>query len=275
GLITALAVSPGGQLAVAVDGHGVTIDGAAQPAIAQLACITAMAFEGEDVLWLAIGSTDNTITAWARDLLEHRASGRVLRCDLKSATVKPVAERLAYPNGIVWTPEGMIVSEAWTKRLVRLSPSGGLTGLMDDLPGYPAGVSRSRTDGFWLALFAPRSPLIELVLREPAYRKAMMREVDPMYWIAPALRSGQSFFEPMQGGALKQMGILKPWAPTRSYGLIVELSGDFTPVRSFHSRTGGRRHGVTSVAETDGEVWVASKGGDEIVRIDLSKEATA
>jgi hypothetical protein len=141
--------------------------------------------------------------------------------------------------------------------------------VISDLPGYPAGVSPSGAGGFWLALFAPRSPLIELVLREPAYRKAMMQEVDPAYWIAPALRSGQSFLEPMQGGALKQMGVLKPWAPTRSYGMAVELSDGFTPIQSLHSRAGGKRHGITSVLECDGELWLTSKGGDEVIRIDL------
>ena len=77
--------------------------------------------------------------------------------------------------------------------------------------------------------------VLELVLREPEYRHAMMAEVDPRYWIAPALRSGQSFLEPMQGGALKQMGILKPWAPSLSYGLVLRLSPDFIALQSLHS----------------------------------------
>jgi hypothetical protein len=66
------------------------------------------------------------------------------------------------------------------------------------------------------------------------------------------------------------MGILKPWAPTRSYGLIVALNDDHTPVESFHSRTGGKRHGLTSVAELGARLIVASKGGDEILAIELS-----
>jgi hypothetical protein len=114
--------------------------------------------------------------------------------------------------------------------------------------------------------------LIEFVLREPQYRKVMMAEVDREFWIAPALRSGHSFNEPMQGGALKQMGILKPWAPTRSYGLAIELTPDFEPVRSLHSRAGGKRHGITAAVEIDGTLWLASKGGHEIIAFELMKQ---
>ena len=97
----------------------------------------------------------------------------------------------------------------------------------------------------------------------------MMGEVDKAFWIAPALASGKSFHEPMQGGALKQMGVLKPWAPTRSYGLVIELSPDFVPLRSFHSRAGGRRHGITSALERNGKLYATSKGGNELVALPL------
>lgn len=267
GEITALAVSAAGRFAMAAEGAGILIDGKAVPALSGLSCVTALAFEGEAALWVAVGSTANPAHAWAKDFLEMRRAGRVLRYDVAAGTLKPVAERLGYPNGLLWTPAGLLVSEAWAKRVIRLDAAGDATQLIEDLPGYPAGLAPSASGGFWLALFAPRSPLIELVLREPAYRRVMMDEVDPAYWIAPALTSGHSFLEPMQGGALKQMGVLKPWAPTRSYGLVVELNADFTPVQSLHSRAGGRRHGVTSVLDVDGTLWAASKGGDEIVRV--------
>lgn len=267
GEITALAVSAGGRFAMAVDGAGISVDGEVPAALAGLSCVTALAFEGDAALWVAIGSTANPIRQWSKDFLEKRSTGRVLRYDLAAGTLKPVAERLGHPRGLLWTPAGLLVSEAWAKRVIRLDAAGGVTQLIEDLPGYPAGLAPSASGGFWLALFAPRSPLIELVLREPAYRRAMMNEVDPTYWIAPALSSGESFLEPMQGGALKQMGVLKPWAPTRSYGLVVELNAQFTPIRSLHSRAGGRRHGITSILDVDGTLWATSKGGDEVLRV--------
>jgi streptogramin lyase len=236
--------------------------------------VTAMDSVPDGTLIIAVGSSKNGAEDWQRDLLDGERSGSVWRLDPKTGQARQLAAKLAYPNGVVVEADGnIIVSEAWQKRLVRLSPDGRLLGqVMEDLPGYPARLSRSARGGYWLSIFAPRSPLIEFVLREPAYRKAMMAEVAPEFWIAPALRSGRSFREPMQGGALKQMGILKPWAPTRSYGLVVELDAAFVPLRSFHSRAGGKRHGVTSAVEAGGKLWATARGGDEVVAIDLGTE---
>lgn len=285
GGITALAVSPAQALAVAVDGGTVTILGGVhqgrsftqlgnQPA----SCVTALAFLDEATLLLCQGSTEYPISAWQRDLLMHGRSGSVWRLDLATGQATRLIGNLAYPNGILVQPDkqgpgkqGIVISESWQQRLIRLQPQGGKADqLIDDLPGYPARLSLSGRGGAWLSVFAPRSQLIEFVLREHTYRLAMMAEVAPEYWIAPALRSNVSFKEPMQGGALKQMGILKPWAPTRSYGLVIELNGSFEAIRSMHSRAAGHRHGITTAVESDGALWLTSKGGDDVLKIDLS-----
>ena len=88
--------------------------------------------------------------------------------------------------------------------------------------------------------------------------------------IRDRLSSGRDFREPLQGGSIKSMGILKPWAPTRSYGLVVRLDAGFAPVSSLHSRADGRRHGITSALEWRGELWLASRGGDELVAAPLA-----
>lgn len=275
GEVTAVAASPAGRLAIAAQGNGIIVDGVAVKSLAGLACVTGLSFAGEDVLWIAIGSTVNAYADWSRDFLELRRTGQVWRYDIAQDRLVRVADKLGHPKGILASGDRVVVSEAWTQRLIRIDATGHVSQLMEDLPGYPAGLSVREAGGYWLALFAPRGPLLELVLREPAYRRAMMAEVDPQFWIAPALRSGQSFREPMQGGALKQMGILKPWAPTRSYGLVVELDADFTPIQSLHSRAGGRRHGITSVIESSGILWATSKGGNEVLKIDLAQGGQA
>ena len=113
--------------------------------------------------------------------------------------------------------------------------------------------------GFWLSVFAARSQLVEFVLCTNDYRREMMRTVDPRYWIAAGLSSGHDFLEPLQGGSVKQMGILKPWAPPRSYGLVVRIGDDLIPKFSLHSRVGGRHHGVVAVAERGDELFVLSQ----------------
>jgi hypothetical protein len=105
------------------------------------------------------------------------------------------------------------------------------------------------------------------VLREDRFRRRMIQEVDPAYWIAPALSSGHSFKEPLQAGGVIRLGIHKPWAPTRSYGLILRLDENLEPLWSCHSRADGKRHGMTSLAEVDGALLATSKGKGEVIRI--------
>ena len=246
---------------------------AAPDVLRGVSCATAIAFADAETLVVASGSSLYSLDDWQRDLLTEGCTGSLWKIPLAGGEARQIAGDLAFPYGVLCEPDGtFIVAESWRKRLVRLNARGAILGQpLEDLPGFPARIMRSAApgvaQGYWLAIFAPRNQLIEFVLREPGYRRAMMEEVEPEYWVSPALSSGHSFFEPMQGGALKQMGILKPWAPTRSYGLVVELNAEFVPVRSFHSRAGGRRHGVTSAMEHDGRLWVTSKGGDEVVAI--------
>jgi len=283
GTILALAASPSGRLVVATDTDGLSIqehwDGPRRlmasgqaPSSPEWRNVTALAFADDQTLLVCIGSTRHRGNDWPRDLLTGGRSGAVWRLDMASGAATLIADGLAYPNGIALARDGsLIVSESWEKRLIQLTPDGRMQAQpLEDLPGYPGRLSPSGRGGYWLCIFAPRNQLIEFVLREPVYRRAMMQEVDPELWIAPALSSGKSVLEPMQGGALKQMGILKPWAPTRSYGLIVELGDCLVPIQSLHSRTGGRRHGVTSALEHDGSLWVTAKGGDELLGLALT-----
>ena len=95
----------------------------------------------------------------------------------------------------------------------------------------------------------------------------MMAEIEPRYWIAPRLRSGKSFKEPMQGAHIKTMGVIKPWAPPRSYGLVIRLDADGAPLYSLHSRVDGVNHGVVSAVELDGDLVVVAKGPGRVLRL--------
>ena len=72
---------------------------------------------------------------------------------------------------------------------------------------------------------------------------------------------------------MKQLARLKPWAPTPSYGLIVELDERFRPVASFHSRADGKFHGIRSVIEVDGALLAASAGANAILRVPPGPQA--
>src|SRR5690606_32660822 len=147
------------------------------------------------------------------------ASGSIWRIDLDGGAATRILGGLAWPAGLAGDAEGLVFSETWRHRLVRIDPvhPGEPRVLYADLPGYPGRIAPA-ADGWWLALFAPRTQLVEFVLREAGYRRRMMAEVPQQYWVAPRLRSGRSFYESLQGGGVKHLGMLKPWAPTMSAG---------------------------------------------------------
>lgn len=276
--ITAFAVSDG-QIALATLNDGLLMLGPdlkpTSPSWnSPVINVTALAFDAQGGVWFCTGSEICAPDEWRRDLMEMNRAGLVGRADPSTGDVRVVKRQLGYPSGIAVMPNGSIVySEAWASHLVEMAPDGITSRIvLDEIPGYPGRIRPRPGGGFWLCIFAPRSPLIEFVLREPAYRKAMLREVAPECWVAPSYSSGKSFNEPMQGGALKQMGILKPWAPTRSYGLVARLDEQFILVNSLHSRAGGRRHGITSATEIDGKLWLTGRGAGEVLVMDLETE---
>lgn len=276
GKVTALATNLQGELAAGLDTGAVQLispDGAAWasypiPKSCGVGCITALAFSSEKVLIVCIGSRTHGAAGWARDLMERNASGCVLELDLGDGSYQVLADNLAFPNGVVVEGERLLISESWKHRVIELGLDGsrGLKVVLDDLPAYPSRMC-AHPGGYWLCLFAPRNQLIEFVLRERGYCKRMLKEVPPALWIAPSLHSNLSMHEPMQGGALRQLGILKPWAPTRSCGLVVELDRHLQMTNSLHSRADGKRHGITSAAVVGDSLWVTSYGGDAILSL--------
>ena len=279
--ITALACLPSGAIAVALDGREVRVyatPDAAEPTARfsgnNMRCVNALAPAGSDALYATDGSTTHDAKDWTWDLLERGRSGRALRLDLKHQSVAVLASGLRYAFGVSASSDGALVSESWRHRLIAVSPGAPAREALTHLPVYPSRLSAASGGGWWLTAFAARTLLVEFVLREPAYRKRMMAEIDPQYWIAPKLSSGHSFKEPMQGAHLKTMGVVKPWAPPRSYGLIIRLDGAARPLYSLHSRVDGVNHGVVAAVELGGSLYLIAKGPHRLLRLPIEGLAT-
>lgn len=263
-----VAVGVSGQGVVAIDQHGdrrVVVDRAddGQP----LHCVTAMAVRSDGALCLTDGSTRHRPEDWVFDLMQQNRAGRVLIHEPHTARTRVVASDLAFPAGICMTEDGdgLVVSEAWAHCLTTIDASGRCSVLRGNLPGYPSRIVQASGGGYWLAMFARRTLLVEFVLTQRDFVDEMTRTIHPDYWVRPALRTLDSGLEPVQGGQIRKLGVLKPWAPPRSYGLLVRLDTEGFPIASLHSRGGAKRHGVTGVADLGSAVAIAVQGGNEVL----------
>jgi hypothetical protein len=281
GTVTALCALPDGGIAVAVDGKEVRVQGgpfdgfaSTGPANAPFQAANAIGRLADGSLAVTDGSLQQPCDHWVHDLMGRGASGRLISVDPKTGQAREMARGLEYAFGACAMDGDILVSESWRHRLIAVG-SGRPRPVLTRLPVYPSRLVPATGGGFWLTAFIARTQLVEFVLRENAFRRRMMNEIEPEHWIAPRLRSGKSYLEPMQGAHLRTMGVLKPWAPPRSYGLVVRLSATGQPVYSLHSRVDGLNHGVVAAAEFDGALYLLAKGPGRLLRLalaDIEKE---
>ena len=275
--VSALACLPGGGLAVALDGREVRLLGGAHDGRRWDAAggtpfnaVNAISATADGRLLITDGSLEHPVAHWRHDLMSLGRSGRLFELVPSSGEARVLATGLAHAFGTCAAGAEAWVSESWGHRV--RSYAGGQRGraVTDSLPGYPSRITPAAHGGYWLSCFTLRTQLVEFVLREPAYRKRMIAEIEPQYWIAPALNSGNTFLEPMQGAQLKMMGVVKPWAPPRSYGLVIRLSAEGQVRYSLHSRFDGKHHGVVAAVECNGNLYALAKGCRSIVRVSVA-----
>lgn len=274
--ISALAILPAGGLAVALGGTEVRLydhiaaDSPSAVFTGGLHSVNALAPAPDGSLIATDGSQTRGVGDWAWDLMELGRTGRVYRLEPNSRTVRQLAGGLGHAFGAVASGDGVLVSESWRHRLVSIAPDGSTQIVLRHLPVYPSRLAPAAGGGFWLTAFIARTQLVEFVLREPAYRRRMMAEIDPAYWIVPRLSSGHSFREPLQGAHIKTMGVMKPWAPPRSYGLVIRLGADGLPRYSLHSRVDGFNHGIVAATEFGGDLVMIAKGPGRVLKLPLA-----
>jgi sugar lactone lactonase YvrE len=271
-----LAFHPDGRLLVCVAGHGLAAVDAAgrqtwltnvdnQP----LRCLTSVVAAADGTIFLTDGTTAYQSADWCRDLMAKNHLGRLLACGPGLDSPKVLLRGLSYPNGLSIAAGDLWFTEAWNHRVSRATIDGrGIKRpqvVMGNLPGYPARLGPASGGGFWLALFGVRTHLVEFVLREDEYREEMIRTIPPSLWVAPALTTSNHCHEPMQFGSIKALGIEKPWAPPRSYGLIVRIDAQGDPLESMHSRVGGRYHGIMATRDVAQGLVIVAKGSGRVL----------
>lgn len=120
------------------------------------------------------------------DLLEHRPNGRLLSYDPETKVTKVLLDSLYFANGIAVSPDQtfVLVNETGKYRVTRYwlnGPDQGKSDIfIDNLPGFPDGISSNEKETFWLAFASPRKPDLDALMPKPFLRKVIMRLPDFM-----------------------------------------------------------------------------------------------
>jgi hypothetical protein len=132
---------------------------------------------------------------------------------------------------------------------------------------YP-GRAFHTDDGWWVTAPYVRNRVTALLLDEPELVAEMVATINPDEWFIPRLRSDNPYTDPLQMGQLRTLGVVKPWAPPRSYGLAFRIEHDGRIAESLHSRVDGDRHGITGVVVDGDRVIVAARGFRSLLAIE-------
>ncbi len=262
-----IALSPKGEIV----GRLVSVQGDA------IACPLSVTSAVDGTIYLTDGSRGNPPELWLTDLMQNRRpSGRLISCTptLENAEVR--ADGLAWPMAVVvsYNDRDVWVGESWAHRLTAFSRVADTRrSIVKNYSGYPGRLVRGTERDYWMCFFGLRTQLTEFVLRERAFCEEMMKKVPPELWIGPTLDGRFNYREPTQVGRIKKLGIQKPWAPARSYGLVARLSGTGEAIESLHSRVDGRIHGVTGICVAGDRVIAVSKGRNCLVELPVSAAA--
>ncbi len=172
-----------------------------------------------------------TLAASVLDLVEHSASGRILKYDPFSGKTTVFADGLNFANGVAVNDasDAVFVVETGAYRIWRF-PIDGSPGrvIIDNLPGFPDNINNAADGTFWVGLVSPRNAIMDKLAGLPSLRRVIMRLPDAM----------------------------KP-APTR-YGFILRIDAEGRVIETLQDPTGSYALTTGAVTLSDGRIAVTS-----------------
>jgi sugar lactone lactonase YvrE len=144
-------------------------------------CTNDLDIAADGTIYFTDATSKFPLTNFTADLLEHRGNGRFLAYDPKTKATRTLLRDLSFANGVAVSPDQSfaLVVETGAYRLHRIWLNGSRQGqseiFIDNLPGFPDGISSNGKDKFWLALVTPRDATLDKLLPHPFLRKAIAR----------------------------------------------------------------------------------------------------
>ena len=184
-----LAFDPAGNLIVADANKGllsIARDGAVTVLTTEadglpFGCTNDLDVAADGTIYFTDASSKFHLGNFTADLLEHGGNGRFFAYDPKNKTTRTLLRDLSFANGVAVSPDQsfVLVVETGTYRVHRVWLKGAKQGqsevFIDNLPGFPDGISANGKDKFWLALVTPRDAALDKLLPHPFLRKLVAR----------------------------------------------------------------------------------------------------
>lgn len=177
------------------------------------------------------------------DLLEARGHGRLLVFDPATGETTKLLDGLYFANGIALSQneDFVLVNETGRYRVSRYWLKGDKAGqhdiFIDNLPGFPDGISANRQGVFWLAIPSPRNP--------------MMDKIHPLPWAKKLVAKLPTFLQP---SAIKR-------------GFVVALDEGGHVIRTLQDTDGSQVYMVTSAEQVGDTLYLGSLEAPQIARI--------
>lgn len=148
---------------------------------AKFGCLNDLDIGADGTIYFTEASNKFPMSQFANDILEHQPNGRLLALDPQSRRPRTLLRDLYFANGVAVSPDQtfVLVVETGMYRVRRVwlkEPKMGQNDIfIDNLPGFPDGISSNGRDRFWLALVTPRNGVLDRTLPHPFVRKILAR----------------------------------------------------------------------------------------------------
>jgi sugar lactone lactonase YvrE len=162
------------------------------------------------------------------DVLEHGGRGRLLAYHPETGKTELLLAGLQFANGVAVAGDGsyVLVNETGAYRVTRFWLAGPRRGtaepFVENLPGLPDNVTWSAARrAFWVALFSPRVPALDVLAPYPSLRKVVLRlprfvQPEPApHALAVAVDEGGRIVETLHDGS---PGAFAPVTSVREHG---------------------------------------------------------
>ena len=198
----------------------------------------------DGTLYFSTSSDTATWDDFRRDVIAHTTSGRLTRVS-PGGEVTVLRKDLAFANGVVLAPDELylLIAETTRYQILKLWLKGAhaeeWVEFVNGMPGFPDNISLSDSGLVWVALPAPRVPVLDFLLpRHPLLRQLAFQLPERL--------------QPQPEEIVR----------VQAYDLDGRLVYD---IKTKHPRLSF----VTAVAERAGTVWLASAHHDVLGRIEL------